>query len=182
MSSMIKSMMPDVSNKRQFIQQSISLAMIITSALMIWKGLIVATGSESPIVVVLSGSMEPGFARGDILFLNRPAGPVKTGDIVVYNTNDRDIPIVHRIIKVHHHSETDVNDVDILTKGDNNYGDDVGLYPRGMKWLSKMHVMGTVVGFLPHVGRATIIMNDFPIVKYALIAILGVVVLTSKDG
>ncbi|KAI8103420.1 hypothetical protein M9435_004759 [Picochlorum sp. BPE23] len=104
--------------------------MIITSALMIWKGLIVITKSESPIVVVLSGSMEPGFARGDILFLNQPRGAVHTGDIVVYNTNHRDIPIVHRIIKVHHHSLDNTTDADILTKGDNNYGDDVSLYPR----------------------------------------------------
>jgi signal peptidase I len=37
--------------------------MIVTSALIIWKGLMVATGSESPVVVVLSGSMEPGFKR-----------------------------------------------------------------------------------------------------------------------
>jgi signal peptidase len=29
----------------------------------------VVTGSESPIVVVLSGSMEPAFYRGDLLFL-----------------------------------------------------------------------------------------------------------------
>ena len=35
--------------------------MIVSSALMIWKGLMVVTGSESPIVVVLSGSMEPAF-------------------------------------------------------------------------------------------------------------------------
>lgn len=37
--------------------------MILTSALIIWKGLIVVTGSESPVVVVLSESMEPGFQR-----------------------------------------------------------------------------------------------------------------------
>ena len=37
--------------------------MIVTSALIIWKALICITGSESPVVVVLSGSMEPGFKR-----------------------------------------------------------------------------------------------------------------------
>ena len=37
--------------------------MIVASALMIWKGLICITGSSSPVVVVLSGSMEPGFKR-----------------------------------------------------------------------------------------------------------------------
>lgn len=37
--------------------------MIVASALIIWKGLVCVTGSESPVVVVLSGSMEPGFKR-----------------------------------------------------------------------------------------------------------------------
>ena len=32
-------------------------------ALIIWKGLVCITGSESPVVVVLSESMEPGFRR-----------------------------------------------------------------------------------------------------------------------
>ena len=31
---------------------------------MIWKGLMFITKSESPVVVVLSGSMEPAFQRG----------------------------------------------------------------------------------------------------------------------
>jgi len=49
---------------------ALNLAMIVFSALMIWKGLMFITKSESPVVVVLSGSMEPAFQRGDILFLN----------------------------------------------------------------------------------------------------------------
>jgi signal peptidase len=76
--------------------------MIISTALMIWKGLIVVTGSESPIVVVLSGSMEPAFHRGDLLLLtNYREEPIRAGDIVVFRIEGRDIPIVHRVIKVH---------------------------------------------------------------------------------
>jgi len=37
----------------QFLYQVLSFGMIVSSALMIWKGLMVVTGSESPIVVVL---------------------------------------------------------------------------------------------------------------------------------
>ncbi|CAF2130425.1 unnamed protein product [Brassica napus] len=37
--------------------------MIVTSALIIWKALICVTGTESPVVVVLSRSMEPAFKR-----------------------------------------------------------------------------------------------------------------------
>ena len=44
----------------------------------------VVTGSESPIVVVLSGSMLPGFTRGDLLFLTMDDSPVEVGDIVVF--------------------------------------------------------------------------------------------------
>lgn len=149
---------------------------------MIWKTLILVTGSESPVVVVLSGSMEPGFYRGDILFLHQPKGPIETGDIIVFNTDGREIPIVHRVIKVHQHSFTNISDVQMLTKGDNNWGDDRGLYPPGMEWLNRSHVLGKVVGYLSHVGRVTILLNDYPYLKYALISVLGLFVLTSKEN
>lgn len=64
--------------------------------------------------MVLSGSMEPGFHRGDILFLNLGKAPARTGEIVVFNLEGRDIPIVHRVIKVHQRAEED--HLDILTK------------------------------------------------------------------
>ena len=53
------------------------------------------------IVVVLSGSMEPGYYRGDILFLYKGKAPLRAGEVVVFNLKERDIPIVHRVIKVH---------------------------------------------------------------------------------
>lgn len=37
----------------QLFYQVLNFGMIVSSALMIWKGLMVVTGSESPIVVVL---------------------------------------------------------------------------------------------------------------------------------
>ena len=63
--------------------------------------IVVVTSSESPVVVVLSGSMEPAFHRGDILFLHMGFTPFRAGDIVVFKVQDREIPIVHRVIKVH---------------------------------------------------------------------------------
>ena len=75
-------------DKRQFFYQVLSFGMIVSSALMIWKGLMVATGSESPIVVVLSGSMEPAFHRGDLLFLtNKETEDIRVGEIVVFKVN-----------------------------------------------------------------------------------------------
>lgn len=86
-------------NKRQFLIQVLQLLMIVCSAVMIWKTLCVTSGSESPVVVVLSGSMEPAFARGDILFLWNGPEEFRTGEVVVFKLKGRDIPIVHRVIE-----------------------------------------------------------------------------------
>ena len=49
-----------------------------------------------------SGSMEPAFYRGDLLFLtNYQNDPIAVGEIVVFKVKGRDIPIVHRVIKSH---------------------------------------------------------------------------------
>jgi len=167
-------------NYRTLCTQAVQLGLIITSALMIWKSLMLVTGSESPVVVVLSGSMEPGFFRGDILFLNMGNAPIRTGEIVVFNIDGRDIPIVHRVIKVHERATSDK--VFVLTKGDNNYSDDRGLYAKGQDWLHRHHIMGRAVGILPNVGMITILMNDYPYLKYALIGVLGLLVITNKEG
>ncbi|XP_073053586.1 uncharacterized protein [Primulina eburnea] len=163
---------------RQALHQALSLALIVASALIIWKGLMCITGSESPVVVVLSESMEPGFARGDILFLHMSKDPIRAGEIVVYNIDGREIPIVHRVIKVHERRDT--GNADILTKGDNNEEDDISFY-NGERWLQRHHIMGRAVGFLPYVGYITIFMTEKPIIKYVVIGVLGFLVITSKD-
>ena len=85
---------------RDALKQALNLATIVFSALMIWKSLMLITGSESPVVVVLSGSMEPTMWRGDILALWMPE-TFEVGDIVVFNIKERDIPIIHRVIQTH---------------------------------------------------------------------------------
>lgn len=169
----------------QFLFQVLSFGMIVSSALMIWKGLMVTTNSESPIVVVLTGSMEPAFFRGDLLFLTNPKDePVRVGDIVVFKIRGRDIPIVHRVIKIHEKYEQrqiicdlvlkidqlicfvfnfrSNGDVKFLTKGDNNQVDDRSLYAPGQLWLEKSDMVGRAKGLLPYVGMVTIVMNDYP--------------------
>ena len=57
--------------------------MIVVSAVMIWNVLKLGLHTASPVVVVLSGSMEPAMYRGDILLLGK-LSPIEVGDIVVY--------------------------------------------------------------------------------------------------
>jgi len=58
--------------------------------------------------------MEPAFQRGDILFLDNSKHEVAVGDVVVFKIADREIPIVHRILKVHTKED---GEVELLTKG-----------------------------------------------------------------
>ncbi|XP_036700046.1 signal peptidase complex catalytic subunit SEC11A isoform X7 [Balaenoptera ricei] len=142
-------------NKRQLYYQVLNFGMIVSSALMIWKGLMVITGSESPIVVVL-----------------RQNGHIK-----------------------------------FLTKGDNNAVDDRGLYKQGQHWLEKKDVVGRARGtdtvdsvippansgtvelrncvpikkFVPYIGIVTILMNDYPKFKYAVLFLLGLFVLVHRE-
>lgn len=141
----------------------------------------IITGSESPVIVVLTGSMEPGFQRGDILFLYMSNDPVHVGEIVVFNVTGRDIPIVHRVVEVHQRQTT--GELDILTKGDNNREDDrTGLiYSPGQRWLQQQHIMGRVVGFLPYVGYCTIILTDMPMLKYVVMGAVLLPGITSKE-
>ena len=94
-------MLSALQNPRQAASQIISFGLILSTAFMMWKGLSVIADSPSPIVVVLSGSMEPAFQRGDLLFLwNRNFfEETKVGEVVVYNVKGKDIPIVHRVVR-----------------------------------------------------------------------------------
>lgn len=84
---------------RQLLTQLLNFALVLSTAFMLWKGLSVATSSPSPIVVVLSGSMEPAFQRGDLLFLWNRGMDTQIGEVVVYNVKGKDIPIVHRVVR-----------------------------------------------------------------------------------
>ena len=177
----IKNALIEISNMkfRQLLTQFIVLGTVVSSALMMWKGLMILTNSDSPIVVVLTGSMEPSFFRGDILFINWDYTYPIPGDIVVYKVPSQPIPIVHRVIAI---QPTDDNGNYIaLTKGDNNPVNDRGLYEKGDLWLSKKEILGRIRLFCPYVGIATILLNDYPKMKWAILIIMGIFVLTSKD-
>ncbi|EGG11400.1 Hypothetical protein MELLADRAFT_102338 [Melampsora larici-populina 98AG31] len=169
---------------RYILLQALNFASVISTALMIWKSLAITLNTESPVVVVLSGSMEPGFYRGDLLFLSLPIHRnLSIGEIPVFNVPDGKIPIVHRLIENHDepiHSKSNIQDRWMLTKGDNNGENDVGLY-NGLKYLKRSNLIGKVNGYVPYVGYVTIVMNDYPKVKYALLAVLGLTILFSRE-
>jgi len=164
---------------RQFAAQILNFALVLSTAFMLWKGLSVASNSPSPIVVVLSGSMEPAFQRGDLLFLWNRGMDTKIGEIVVYNVRGKDIPIVHRVVRRFGGGETPLQ---LLTKGDNNAADDTELYAQGQNYLEReKDVIGSVVGYVPMVGYVTILLSEYPWLKTAMLVIMGLTVVLQRE-
>ena len=82
--------------------QGFNLLVMGLTVLMFWKLLAIGSNNPAPVMAVLSESMSPAFERGDVLFVSKDKKtPIRAGDIVVFNIKGRDIPIVHRAIKVH---------------------------------------------------------------------------------
>ncbi|KAF2006975.1 signal peptidase complex catalytic subunit sec11 [Amniculicola lignicola CBS 123094] len=164
---------------RQLATQLLNFALVLSTAFMLWKGLSVATDSPSPIVVVLSGSMEPAFQRGDLLFLWNRGLDTKIGEVVVYNVKGKDIPIVHRVVRRFGGGKTPLR---LLTKGDNNAADDTELYAAGQNFLTrKEDVVGSVVGYIPFVGYVTILLSEYPWLKQAMLGIMGLMVVLQRE-
>ncbi|KAK7419688.1 Signal peptidase complex catalytic subunit [Neonectria magnoliae] len=172
-------MISGLQNPRQAAAQLMNFALILSTAFMMWKGLSVITDSPSPIVVVLSGSMEPAFQRGDLLFLwNRNVlSETQVGEVVVYEVRDKDIPIVHRIVRKFGSGEK----AQLLTKGDNNLSDDTELYARGQDFLVRKDIIGSVVGFLPFVGYVTILLSEHPWLKTVMLGLMGLLVVLQRE-
>ncbi|KAL9586864.1 MAG: hypothetical protein Q9212_000608 [Teloschistes hypoglaucus] len=189
---------------RQLLTQILNFALVLSTAFMLWKGLSVATDSPSPIVVVLSGSMEPAFQRGDLLFLWNRGQNTQIGEIVVYNVRGKDIPIVHRVVRryggrsvlsAYLHSAVEdrpallanIRDgrdspLKLLTKGDNNLADDTELYAKGQDYLERSKdIIGSVVGYVPFVGYVTILLSEHPWLKTVLLGLMGIMVVLQRE-
>ncbi|OJJ55934.1 hypothetical protein ASPSYDRAFT_182856 [Aspergillus sydowii CBS 593.65] len=129
----------------------------VSSVFMAWEALRILTGSQYPILVVTSGSMEPAFQRGDLIFLSNRQQIVRPGDIPVIWIPGKPLPMVHRAITVDY--QVDVEGVlkqTILTKGDNNAVDDRYMYVPGRPFALRDEVVGLVKGYVPKLGWASV--------------------------
>lgn len=100
--------------------------------------------------VVLSGSMEPTYSTGDLIFV-KAQERYGLGDIVVYQSGS--MLVVHRIVEMD--GET------VTTRGDANNADDSAVAISAIK--------GRVIGHVPYVGTLVRLVKT-PAVTFALVA------------
>ncbi|EOB11165.1 Signal peptidase complex catalytic subunit SEC11C [Nosema bombycis CQ1] len=156
---------------RQILLQGVNAAYSIISPYIIWKFVSLLLNNDSPIVVVLSESMSPGFERGDILWLKPKA--YTTGDMTVFQLYKNTIPIVHRAIKQF--------GTKTLTKGDNNRLDDVGLYRPNQYYLEPNDIKSCVYAYIPYSGMLTIWINTVPGLKPLILGVAGLLVFLNRE-
>ncbi|KKM79628.1 hypothetical protein LCGC14_1348050 [marine sediment metagenome] len=149
------------SKKRKIIVTVILISLAFSGAFIIYFVMQIALNTKTPMVVVVSGSMEPNLHKGDLLFLRgmEPAniknGSIagKEGDIIVFDarglwSHAPNEPIVHRVI-----SKRYDNGWFFLTKGDANSNHDAAEVP-------ETRILGVVVGRIPYIGWIKILLTD----------------------
>lgn len=126
--------------------------------------IILALIASQHLNVVVSGSMEPVFYRGDIVVVENAnflgisefdKTNLKVGDIVIYNAKWFPEPVIHRIIGVN----KDANGNKYYTiKGDNNpVADPENVYPQQI--TGKVFTINNVAIYIPKLGYVTLIVR-----------------------
>ena len=106
--------------------------------------------------VVVSGSMEPAFYRGDIVLVEKAdflgihefdPKDVKVGDVVVYDAAWYNQPVIHRVINI-----VDINGTTMyVIKGDNNGSPDP-YYVKADQITEKVVTFDDNLVIIPKVG------------------------------
>jgi len=137
---------------------------LIVVLILISRFLSVAEVKPMPVSVIISGSMEPTLARGDIVFWHPcKISDVRPGDIIVYKSYiEKDKYVVHRVIEVREEN----GEIMLTTKGDaNEYPDQWG--PHIVEpYIKENHLLGKVVGIgslplkIPFFGHLILALSD----------------------
>jgi signal peptidase I len=123
-----------------------AVALILAFGTLQFTGTVMQT--DKPVVSVVSCSMYPQLHVGDILIV-RGTGleSIEEDDIIVYSTEEMDIPVVHRVVEK--------QDTYLETKGDNN--------PAQLEFernVTADQVRGKVVFKIPRIGGLKLLAMD----------------------
>jgi signal peptidase len=171
--------------KKKYLNKKVIFAIVMISvaffgSFLVYFILQVALNTESPIVVVVSGSMEPTIHEGDLLFVKGTNpddiknGTIedKDGDIIVFDARGLWIsapeePIVHRVI-----DKFLLGDIWYFrTKGDANSLPDAAPVPES-------RIIGVVIGGIPYIGWVKIFLTRSGLLIPLLVIISALLIIS----
>lgn len=140
-----------------------------------------ATGIEWIPNAVISHSMEPTYNKGDGVILSKytPDTPLHVGDIIRYETQWDKVPILHRVHWIGYEFPHNSTGIRVITKGDRNKYDDRSLY-HDQRWLTPYNITGVAYLRVPYLGWPSTLINDYPIIRYGVYAVVVVYLLAVK--
>lgn len=122
---------------------------------------------------VLSGSMEPAYSVGDLIYaVPTDAGKIAEGDVISFLLNDDGTVATHRVVEI------DRENKQVYTKGDANELSDG-------RPVSYENILGVVKFSIPMVGRLIVYMNTTPgkiITITIILALILLILLLQREG
>ncbi|MGO5051642.1 signal peptidase I [Lachnospiraceae bacterium LCP25S3_G4] len=114
-------------------------------------------------MAVLSGSMEPSYPVGSLVFI-KDVSPdnIKEGTVITFHLGEENLLVTHRVVEADKKSGT------YVTKGDANHANDEEV-------VSSANVVGAPLFTIPYVGYIAMFLDT---VHGKVIAILSVLVIT----
>lgn len=168
--------------KKKLIISVVMISIAFFGSFFVYFILQISLNTETPVVVVVSGSMSPHINEGDLLFVQGRApqdirnGSIieQDGDVIVFNawnlpgwpSAPRD-PIVHRVVG----KWLDGGTWYFQTKGDANPIQDPVPIPED-------RVLGVVVGGIPFIGWVKIILTDSGLIIPLLVIVSALLIIT----
>ncbi len=169
----------EISTKRKIITAVILIVFAFSGSFLIFFIMQISLDTKLPMVVVVSGSMEPKYNKGDLLFVkgkdpaNIKNGTIdgKEGDVIVFDahglwSNPPADPVVHRVVGKRYD-----NGWLFTTKGDANASPDEAEVPANK-------IFGVVCGIIPYIGWVKILLTDSGLLIPLLIIISVILVIS----
>ena len=165
-------------SRKKIIIAVVMISIAFFGSFLVYFILQISFNTESPIVVVVSGSMEPQIHEGDLLFvmgidaedIKNGTAEDKNGDIIVFNAQGLWFsapiePIVHRVIDKYQIGDTWY----FRTQGDANLTPDPQPIPEN-------RIIGVVVGGIPYIGWVKIFLTESGLLIPLLVVISALLI------
>jgi signal peptidase len=168
-------------SKRKIIIAVILIFFAFSGSFLIYFILQISLNTNTPMVVVISGSMEPTILKGDLLFVQGKDPDLikngtiegKEGDVIVFDAWNlpgwsfppRD-PVVHRVVDKWYDGGWF-----FLTKGDANPTVDDAPIPEN-------RIFGVVVGRIPYIGWVKILLTDSGLLIPLLVIVSALLIIS----
>jgi len=178
-SEKIKKEKKPISHKKVIIAV-VMICIAFFGSFLLYFSLQVALNTEAPIVIVVSGSMEPSISEGDLLFvaganpedIKNGTAEDKNGDVIVFDARGLwagapEEPIVHRVVDKYLVGDTWY----FQTKGDANSLPDQAHVPES-------RIIGVVIGGIPYIGWVKIVLTESGLLIPLLVIISAFLVIS----